>query len=152
MTQLIGLFRDMLGSFSSVGKKVKTDLPICLSKSNFPGLVSRIASNATWNVIDKLGREINGKRSVKGGERFTLFISNENMNDIIKVIKWLEDLNVLSNGITDKASKTWNKKQVDGLLSALIASLVPWVISSAVNGISARGVTRAGRGYMNKHF
>ena len=133
MIQLIGLFRDMLGSFSSVGKKVKADLPICLSKSNFPG-------------------EINGKGSVKGGERFTLFISNENMNDIIKVIKWLEDLNVLSNGITDKASKTWNKKQVDGLLSALIASLVPWVISSAVNGISARGVTRAGRGYMNKHF
>ena len=142
----------MLGSFSSVGKKVIADLPICLSKSNFLGLVNRIASNATWNVIGKLGREINGKGSVKGGERFTLFISNENMNDIIKFIKWLEDLNVLSNSITEKASKTWNKKQVDGLLSALIVSLGPWVISSAVNDISARGVTRAGRGYMNKDF
>ena len=142
----------VVGSFSSVGKKVIADLPICLSKSNFLGLVNRIASNATWNVIGKLGREINGKGSVKGGERFTLFISNENMNDIIKVIKWLEDLNVLSNSITEKVSKTWNKKQVDGLLSALIVSLAPWVISSAVNGISARGVTRAGRGYMNKDF
>ena len=149
---MVGLFRDMLGSFSSVGKKVIADLPICLSKSSFLGLVNRIASNATWNVIGKLGREINGIGSIKGGERFTLFISNENMNDIIKVIKWLEDLNVLSNSITEKASKTWNKKQVDGLLSALIVSLVPWVISSAVNGISARGVTRAGRGYMNKDF
>ena len=149
---MVGLFRDMLGSFSSVGKKVIADLPICLSKSNFLGLVNRIASNATWNVIGKLGREINGKGSVKGGERFTLFISNENMNDIIKFIKWLEDLNVLSNSITEKASKTWNKKQVDGLLSALIVSLGPWVISSAVNDISARGVTRAGRGYMNKDF
>ena len=149
---MVGLFRDMLGSFSSVGKKVIADLPICLSKSSFLGLVNRIASNTTWNVIGKLGRQINGKGSVKGGERFTLFISNENINDIIKVIKWLEDLNVLSNSITEKASKTWNKKQVDGLLSALIVSLVPWVISSAVNGISARGVTRAGRGYMNKDF
>ena len=42
------------------------------------------------------------------------------MNDIIKVIKSLEDLNVLIDGFTEKASKTWNRKQVDGILSALI--------------------------------
>ena len=81
-------------------------------------MVSKIASNATSNVIDKLGREINGKGSVKAGERFT--ISNEDMNDIIKVKKSPEDMNVLSDGITEKASKTWNKKQIDGILSAFI--------------------------------
>ena len=53
-------------------------------------------------------------------------------------------------------SKTWNKKQEDGFLGALlallVASVVEPVISSTVKGISGRGLRRAGRGYMNKRF
>ena len=43
-------------------------------------IVSRIVSNLTSNAINKFERNIYRKRSGKG---FTLFISNEDMNDII---------------------------------------------------------------------
>ena len=69
------------------------------------------------------------------------------MIDIIKMIKPLEDLNVLIDGTTEK------KKQQGKFLPALLApwatSLVQQVISSVVKG---RGVTRAGKGYVNKNF
>ena len=38
---------------------------------------------------------------MRAGKGFTLFISNEDMNDIIKIIKSLEDSNVLIDGITE---------------------------------------------------
>ena len=62
---------------------------------------------------------------------------NEDMNDIIKIIKSLEDSNVLIDGITEKV-KNEIKKQ-DGFLPALLAllaaSLAQPVISSVVKGI-----------------
>ena len=42
-----------------------------------------------------------GKGAVRAGERFTLFTSNEDMNDTIKIIKSLEDLGVLTVGVTE---------------------------------------------------
>ena len=41
------------------------------------------------------------KGAVRAGKRFTLFISNEDMNDIIKIIKSLEDSGVLLDGVTE---------------------------------------------------
>ena len=35
---------------------------------------------------------------MRAGKGFTLFISNEGMNDIMKIIKSLEDLHVLIDG------------------------------------------------------
>ena len=87
---------------------------------------------------------------MRAGKGLTLFILNEDMNDVIKIIKpLLEDSNVLTDGIR-------NKKQEGGFLPAflgpLAASLVQLVLSSVVKGISGRGVRRAGKGYMNKNF
>ena len=62
-----------------------------------PGLVSNLASNA----INKFERKISGKRAVPAGKGFTLFILNEDMNDIIEIIKSLEDLGVLIDGATE---------------------------------------------------
>ena len=72
-----GSFASWLGS---LGKKAQTNNAIPLARDNLPGLVSNLTSNA----ISKFERKI----SVKGaGKGFTLFISNEDMNDIIKMIK-----------------------------------------------------------------
>ena len=75
------------------------------------------------------------------------------MIDIIKIIKSLEDSGVLIDGVNETV-KDEIKKQEDGFLGVLLAplavSLVQPVISSAVKGISGRGVRRAGRGYMIK--
>ena len=70
-------------------------------------------------------------------------ISTEDMNDVIKIKKSLENLNVLNDGITETV-KHETKKQEDGFLGALLApvaaSLVQPIISSAVKGISGREV------------
>ena len=77
------------------------------------------------------------------------------MNDIIKIIKSLEDSGILIDGVTETV-KDETKKQEDGFLGALLASfansLVQPVISSVVKEVSGRGVRRAGKGFMNKHF
>ena len=93
------------------------------------------------------------KGTVRAGKGFTLFISNGNVNDIIKIIKPLEDLGVLIDGVTEIVKH--NKKQegefLGALLVALAASLMQPIISSVVKCISGRGARRVGRGYMNKN-
>ena len=84
-----------------------------------------------------------------------LFISNEDMNDIIKIIKSLEDSGALIDGVTEIV-KHQIKKQKDRFLGALLApsaaSLVQPVIFSVVKDISGRGARRARRGYMDEIF
>ena len=103
-------------------------------------------SNVTSNEINKFGR----KRIEK---EFTLLISNEDVNEIIKIIKSIEDSTVLIDGLTESVKNEIKKK--DGFLGAflepLAASLVQPAISSVAKGISGRGVRRAGRGYIDKN-
>ena len=70
-----------------------------------PGLVN----NSNSYVIDKVERKVSGKGAVRAGKGFTLFVSNEDMNDIIKIIKPLEDSSVLTDGVTETV-KHKNKK------------------------------------------
>ena len=84
-----------------------------------------------------------------------LFISNETMNDIFKTIKSIEDLGVLTYTVTETVKDEIKKQEgrfLGDLLAPLAISLVQLVISSVVMTISERGVSRAGRGYMNKTF
>ena len=89
--------RNMLGN---LGKNVITDRAILWAINNLPGLVSNLASNA----INKLKRKISGKGAVRAGKGFTLFISNEDMNDINKIMKSLENSNVLIDRLTEKVN------------------------------------------------
>ena len=77
------------------------------------------------------------------------------MNDIIEIVKSLEDSEVLIYGVTETV-KHEVKKQDGGFLGALLAllaaSLAQPVISSIVKDISETGVRRAGRGYMDENF
>ena len=58
-------------------------------------------SNVTSNAINKFETKISGKESVRAGKGFTLSIWNEDMNDVIKIIKSLEDLGVLIDGVIE---------------------------------------------------
>ena len=81
-TQSGGSFGSCLGN---LGKKVQTNVAISLARDNLPGLVSNLTSSA----INKFDRKISGKEVVRAGKGFTLFISNEDLNDIIEIIKSL---------------------------------------------------------------
>ena len=50
----------------------------------------------------KFERKINGKGAARAGKGFTSFISNEDMNDIIKTIISIED----SGALIDYATET----------------------------------------------
>ena len=60
---------------------------------------------------------------MRAGKVFSLFILNEDMNYIIKIIKSLEDLGVLIDGVTETVKHEIRKKEV-GFLGALLRPLV----------------------------
>ena len=80
MIQSAGSFGSWLGN---LGKKALKNIAIPLARDNLPGLLSNLTSNAR----NKFERKISGKGAVRAGKGFTLFISNEDMNDIIKNYK-----------------------------------------------------------------
>ena len=82
-----GSFGSWLGN---LGKKAPTNIVISLARDNLLGLVSNLTSNA----IDKYERKISEKGAARAGKGFTLFTLNEAMNEIITIIKLLEDLGV----------------------------------------------------------
>ena len=56
------------------------------------------------------------KGAVKAGKRFNLFITNEDMNDIIKIMKSLEDSSISIDGATETVKHEIKKnKKVDFL-------------------------------------
>ena len=67
------------------------------------------------------------KRSRK---RIFFFISNEDMNDIIRIIKLLEDSNVLTDGITETVKDEIKKNIL--LVEPKISSIVKCIRGRAV--------------------
>ena len=129
-------------------------MAILLARDNLPGLVSNLASN----VINKFERKLSGKGAVRAGKGFTLFIFNKGVNDIIKIIKQLdiikiitslEDSGVLMDGVTETIQHE-RKKQEGAFPPALLALLAASLLQP--EGISGKGVRRAGRGYMDNDF
>ena len=77
------------------------------------------------------------------------------LNDIIKIIKSLEDLGVLTDGGTETVKHKIKEQEgwfLGALLAPLAVSLVLSVISSLVKVISGRIVGRAGKRYTDKFF
>ena len=129
---------------------------IPLARDNLPGLVRNLTSNANKQIRKKI---INGKGAVRTGKRFTLFVSNEDMNDIIKVIKSLKDSGVLIDGVTEtvkhKIKKTRRRISWSfvSTFSRFISAtrLVQPVLSSIVKGINGKGFRRPGTGHLDKN-
>ena len=74
------------------------------------------------------------KRSCESRKEFTLFIPNEDMNDIVEIIKSLEDLGVLIDRVTETV-KHEIQKQEGGFLR--IFSTFSRFISASSNFFSS---------------
>ena len=72
----------------------------------------------------------------------TLIISNEEMNDIIKIVQALEDSNILLKGVT-KTIENETKEQKGGFLSMLLGTLGASLLGNLLTG---KGIVRAGSG------
>ena len=99
------------------------------------------------------------QKKIDGSGTTTLIISNEEMNDIMKIVQALEDSNTLLNRIT-KTIKNETKEQKGRFLGMLLGTLGG---SSSRNMLTGNGMLRAGygskkgkemlrAGYRNKNF
>ena len=106
VNQLGGSFRSWL---SNLGNEALTNVAIPFVRDNLPGLVSNLTSSA----INKFDRKISGKGAVRAGKRFTLFISNEDMNDTTKTTNSSEDSGVLIDRVTETVKHKLKNKKAD---------------------------------------
>ena len=70
--------------------------------------------NLTSNAINRFERK-SERGATRAGKGLTLFISNKDMNDIIKITKSLVDPNVLIDGITETVKHKIKNKKADFL-------------------------------------
>ena len=74
----------------------------------------------------------------------TLVISNEEMNDIMKIVQVLENSGILLKGVT-KTIKDEPKEQKGGFLSMLLDTLGPSLLGDLLTkNLSGKGTVRAG--------
>ena len=122
--------------------------------SKLAGPLMKVAMPLAKNVLAPLGLTaamsvIDGsiKKKMLGSGTTTLIISNDEMNDIIKIVKSLENpgvlLKVVSESIQHKA-----KEQRGGFLSMLLCTLGASLLGKLLTG--GKGVIRAGEGIKKK--
>ena len=126
-----------------LGPLLKTGLPLIknvikpLAKSVLIPLgLTTAASAANAGIHKKILRSGNT----------TLISSNEEMNDIIKIVQALQDSNVLLKGATETV-KNKTKEQKGGVLSMLLGTLGASLLGNLLTG---KGFVRAGSGNKNK--
>ena len=88
------------------------------------------------------------KRKVLGSGTTTLIISNEEMNDIMKIVRTLEDSNLLLEGVTKKI-KNETKEQKGGFLLMLLGTLGASILG---NLLTSKGTIRAGEGIVKASY
>ena len=82
------------------------------------------------------------QKKIHGSGTKTLIISNEEMNDIMKIIQTLEDSNILLKRVT-KTIRNETKEQKGGFLSMLLGTLAASLLGNLLAG---KGIVRASAG------
>ena len=81
-------------------------------------------------------------KKILGSGTTALMVSNEEMNDIMKIVQALEDSNILLKGVT-KTIKNETKDQKGGFLSMLLGTLGASLLGNLLAG---KEIVRAGSG------
>ena len=108
----------------------------------------KVAMPLAKNVLAQLGLTAamsavdGGIQKKMRGEGIKLIIEQEDMNDIIKIIKALENSGILLKGVS-KTIEDETKKQRGGFLSMLLGTLGASLLGNLLTG---KGIMRAGDG------
>ena len=81
-------------------------------------------------------------KKILGSGNTTLIISNDEIHDIIKIIRSIEDSGLLIKGVTETVQNEV-KEQKGGFLSALLGTLGASLLGDLLIGM---GIYRAGKG------
>ena len=121
-----------------LGPLLKTELPLLKSVIKPLGLLGLTAASS---AIDA-----SVQKKIYGSGTTTLVISNEEMNDIMKIVQALEDSNILLKGVT-KTIKNETKEQKGGFLSMLLGTLGASLLGDLLTKtLSRKGTVTAGEG------
>ena len=125
--------RGFLGSLLSklAGPLMKVAIPLVKD------VLAPLGITAAASVIDA-----GIQKKIHGSGTTTLIISNEKINDKMKIIQALEDSNILLKGVT-KTIKNETKEQKGGFLSMLLGTLGASLLRNLLVG---KGIVRAGSG------
>ena len=86
------------------------------------------------------------KKVLGSGNHKTLIISNDGMQDLLKIVKSFDDSDILLNGITETV-KSQFKEHKGGFLSMLLGTLGASLLGDFLTkNLSGRGLIRAGEG------
>ena len=98
---------------------------------------------APWAVTAAASEiDAGSQKKIRGSGNTTLIISNEKMNDIMKIVQALEESNILLKGVT-KTIRNETKEQKGGSLSMLLGTLGASLLGNLLTG---KGIVRAGSG------
>ena len=115
--------------------------------SKLASSLMKVAAPLAKNILTPLGitaatPAIDGgiQKKIHGSGKATLILSNEEMNDIMKIVQALEDSNILLKEVT-KTIENETKEQKGGFLSMLYGTLGASLFGNLVAG---KGIVRAG--------
>ena len=115
-----------------------------LMKVAMPFAKNVLASLGISAAMSAIDRSI--KKKMLGSGTATLIISNDEMDHILKIVKSLEDSNVLLKGVSETIQHE-AKEQRGGFLSMLLGTLGASSLGDILSkGLSGKGIIRAGEG------
>ena len=136
---------DVKLSKAQLTKMQKGGFLMPLLKSGLP-LLKSVVKPLGMLDLTAINKETDASINKKNGGNTTLIISNDDMQDLLKIVKSLEDSGILLDGITE-AAKTEVKEQKGCFLSILVGTLGASSLGDLLTkNLSGRGVVRAGEG------
>ena len=140
---------DLKFSKAQISKIIQSDGFLGSLLSKLAGPLIKVALPLAKNILAPLGITVAAsaidagiKKKIHGSGTTTLIISDEEMNDIMKIVQAPEDSNILLKGVT-KTIKNEIKEQKGGFLSMLLGTLGASFLGNLLTG---KGILRAGSG------
>ena len=133
MIQSRGFLGNVLGKLA--GPLMKVAVPLAKNK------LAPLGISAAMSAIDG-----SIKKKMLGSGTTTLIISNDEMNDILKIVKSLENSGLLLKGVSETIQHE-AKEQRGGFLRMLLGTLGASLLGDILSkGLSGKGVIRTGEG------
>ena len=133
MIQSRGFLGNLLGKLA--GPSMKVAVPLAKN------VLAPLGISAAMSAIDG-----SIKKKMLGSGMTTLIISNDEMNDVLKIVKSLENSGLLLKGVSETIQHE-AKEQRGGFLSILLGTLGASLLGDILSkGLSGKGVIRAGEG------
>ena len=140
---------DLIPSRAKIFKIIQSEGFSGSLLSKLAGPLMKVANPLAKNVLAPLGItaaasaiDAGIQKKIHGSGTTTLLISNEEMNDIMKIVQGLEDFNILLKGVT-KTIKNETKEEEGGFLSILLGTLGASLLGNLLSGI---GIVRTDSG------